>query len=144
MSKSRLLISLSLAALILGCTTSGGGNNRIMRAKTSAVVIIHAVDASVDQDTIEIQARNGTSGKTGVPSTIVWTADDPAATLSIEFPDRAQKCVRGLHCSGNSCTAFSNVDFNDAAAVQCRYKTTLNGAVTHDPIVIIDNCCPQS
>ena len=141
MSKSRLLVSLVTVALIVGCV-SGGSSNRIMRAKTSGVVIVHK-DATADQETVEIQARNGMSGTTGVPSTIVWTEEDSNATLSIEFADRDQKCVRGLHCSGNNCTAFSNVDFRESAPAQCRYKTSLNnGAVTHDPIVIIDNCCP--
>lgn len=131
MSKSRLLVTLTVAALVAACA-SHSLNPRV--PKTSANIKVHN-DASTDQEVIEVQARNG-----AVPSTLSWTTDDPTALLRIEFTDAAQPCVVDVMCSGNHCTASSNVKFHGRSA-RCHYRTSV-GASTHDPIVIIDDCCP--
>ena len=138
MSKSRLLVTLTIIALIAGCASYDHHHNRSSGAKTSADIRVHAIDATTDQETVEVQARNGT-----LPSTLHWKTDDPAKTLSIEFTDSGQQCVTDLSCVKDACTANSNVNFHGSAPLRCHYRTSLNGgAVTHDPVIIIDNCCP--
>src|SRR5205085_11167224 len=94
-----------------------------------------------DQESVEICARNGTTPNgTPVPSHITWIAEG-SPTLSIDFPDSGQNCIRGLHCSGNTCEAISNTK---AGSTQCSYTVGLNGAMTQDPVVVVDDCCPST
>ena len=139
MTKSRLLISLAIAAIIAACALYDH-HHRSASAKTSADIKVHAVDASTDQEIVRVQARS-LSGTTAVPSTLHWKTDDPAATLNIEF-DAGQQCVVDLACSGSECSAKTNVNYkNRGGSLRCHYKTSV-GSVTHDPIVIVDDCCP--
>jgi hypothetical protein len=134
MKTSRLLISLLGAAALMAACASHYHHHM---ATTSALITVRS-DATTNSETTRIQARNGAE-----PSKLQWNAADASATLSIDFDDPAQKCVRGLRCSGATCNAVSNVDFHESTPAQCHYRTSLNGgAVTHDPIIIIDNCCP--
>jgi len=138
MSHSRVALSLSIAALVAGCATSA--DNHISRSKTSATIIVQS-DGKVDQETVELCARNGLTGTgVAVPSQILWIANDTSAVLTINFPDTGQNCLRGLHCSGNTCDAITNTNVH-GGNTQCTYTVSLNGTVT-DPIVIVDDCCP--
>src|SRR5437868_4146625 len=104
MSRSRVALFVLIIALVVACASMN--NNQINRSKTSATVIVSA-SGTVDQESVEICARNGmTPGGTPVPAHILWIADR-SQTLSIDFPDRGQNCIRGLHCSGNSCEAIT-------------------------------------
>jgi len=133
MNKFRLLILILAAASIVACASNDKHQHSGMR--TSAQIKVHN-DATTDQETIEIQARNGTA-----PSMLKWTSDDPSAILKVEFTEAGQPCVVDLMCSGGVCTAASNVNFRGATSARCHYRTSV-GTATHDPIVIIDNCCP--
>ena len=134
MSKSRLLMSLAIALLVIGCKSSDRHHN--MNGKTSANINVHAIDATTDQEIVELQARAGE----GVASPIHWKTDDPGATLNIQF-DAGQQCVVDLACSGSQCSAKTNVDYRGSAPLRCHYRTVV-GTVAHDPVIIIDNCCP--
>jgi len=139
MSKSRLLVTLTITALIAGCASSDR-HHRNMGGKTAADINVHAIDATTDQEIVELQARAGVSGTTSVPSTVHWKTDDPGATLNIQF-DPGQQCVVELMCAKNECSAKTNVDYHGSAPLRCHYRTVV-GAVAHDPVIIIDNCCP--
>jgi hypothetical protein len=135
----RLLILISAVALSSCCSTNNN-HNAIMRSKSSAVVLVHAVSAMADQDTVTVSARNGRAANgQPIPSQILWTADEPIATLKIVFVDPLQQCVRGLHCEGSECHAVTNVQSSGA---RCEYRVSTNGTEAKDPVVVIEDCCP--
>src|SRR5438094_10618994 len=134
---------LLLIALLTGCASSDH-HNEIARSKSSAVVVVHAAAsnaASVDQETVSVNARNGKAANgTSIPSQVLWFADDPRATLAIEWVDPQQQCVRGKHCQGNQCSALTNPDLTQPT--RCEYKVWINNREAKDPIIVVDNCCP--
>ena len=140
MSRSRFFLSIGSAILLFSCSSSSNTPNRINHSKTSATIVVGS-DGKVDQPTVEICSRNGLAVKgVAVPSQILWVAEDTTATLTIDFADRNQSCIRGVRCSGNICAAITNTNVK-GGNVQCEYHVSLNGTVT-DPIVIVDDCCP--
>src|SRR5712691_244407 len=133
---NRLVILAGAAILLFGCASS---RNEIARSKSSAVIVVHAADASVDDVAVRVNARNGTAPNgQPIPAQVLWTADDPSATLMIEFTDPRQDCVRGKHCDGAECHAVTNVK---STGSRCEYKVWINNAAAKDPVVIVDNCC---
>jgi len=139
MSHSRAALSLGIAVLVVSCASSNSPTH-ITRSKTSATITVQS-DGKVDQETVELCSRNGLTVKgVPVPSQIMWIAEDTSATLTIDFPDTGQNCIRAIRCSGNICNAITNTNVH-GGNTQCTYHVSLNGTVT-DPIVIIDNCCP--
>lgn len=142
MSRSRFFLSIGSAILLFSCASSTNTPNRINRSKTSATIVV-GNDGKVDQPTVEICSRNGMTVKNvAVPSQILWLAEDTTATLTVDFPDRNQNCIRALRCSGNMCVALTNANIR-GGNTQCEYHVSLNGNVT-DPIVIVDDCCPPN
>lgn len=137
MSKFRLVVSLVIIAMFIGCAATQ--RNPIMRSRTAASIAVR-VDGSVDQETVTLQARNGkASSLTAIPSQIVWVAET-GNTLMIEWEDRAQKCVVATHCSDNVCSGLTNTALS--TRTECRYRIVVNNTAAHDPIVIVDGCCP--
>jgi hypothetical protein len=114
--------------------------NAISRSKSSAVVIVHAVNAMADLSTVTVNARNGrASNGQPIPSQVLWTADDKSSTLGIQWVDPRQDCVRGTHCEGSECHAVTNVDSKGS---RCEYKIVVNNTVGTDPVIIVESCCP--
>jgi hypothetical protein len=135
---NRLVILAGAAILLFSCTSSS--RNAIARSKSSGVVVVHAIDASVDDVALRVNARNGTAANgQPIPAQVLWTADDPMATLMIEFVDPRQDCVRGKHCDRGECHAVTNVK---STGSRCEYKVWINNTAAKDPVVIIENCCP--
>jgi hypothetical protein len=133
----RLLILIGVV-LLFGCTSSS--RNAITRSKSSAVVVVHAADGSVDDVAVKVNARNGTAPNgQPIPAQVLWIADDPSAALMIEFADPRQDCVRGKHCNGGECHAVTNVR---STGSRCEYKVWINNAAAKDPVIVVDNCCP--
>jgi len=130
MSKLRIVVSLLILAVVLGCAGRSHSHDGF---RTSAAIKVHA-DASVDQDTVMLQARTN-----GAATPISWTADT-GRHLMIEWEDPGQKCIVGKSCKDNKCSAVTNTAL--AARTECRYKVWLDNTVAHDPIVVVDNCCP--
>lgn len=134
----RLVIFSGAFALLAGCTSTS--RNGIVRSKSSAVIVVHATDGSVDDPAVAVNARNGTTPNgQPIPAQVLWTADDPTAKLMIEFLDPRQDCVRGKHCDGAECHAVTNVR---STGGRCEYKVWINNSAAKDPVVIIENCCP--
>ena len=134
----RLVLSLVTLLLLATCATYDH-MNRIVRSSTSATVVVRH-DGTVDQDTVELQARNGlTTSGTPVPAQLLWVAENSADTLMIELIDHG--CFSAKSCSGPTCTAVTNTGIH-GKNMQCQYKVWLNNTSAHDPIVIVDDCCP--
>lgn len=129
MSKIRLVVSLLVLAIVIGCAarhpTSGFLNAGAVKVR---------LDGSVDQDTIYLNARDH-----GRPIPITWTA--PAGhTLMIEWKDPGQKCIVAKKCNGdNTCSGQTNMALS--SRTQCEYKVWLDNTLAKDPIVVVDNCC---
>ena len=66
---------------------------------------------------------------------ITWTAAQ-ATTLQITFPRGQEGCVKNLRCSGNQCTA--KTDVGTVGHYECTYVIEYDGS-TIDPLVIIDD-----
>jgi len=107
----RRLPILVFAALTLSCASSDHHERQpIVRSKSSATVVVHAADGSVDDVAVRVSARNGTTpGGVPIPAQVLWVSDDPTAKLMIEFLDPHQDCVRGKHCEDAECHAVTHV-----------------------------------
>jgi len=135
MMKSRLLVTLTITAVVAGCAAFDHHNHS--GAAMSANIQVHR-DATTNNESIEVNARNS-----GAAVPLQWSTDDPASTLDILFKDSNQQCVVDLKCGTGGCTANTNAGYKGATPLHCAYTTSLNGgAVKHDPVIIIVSCCP--
>jgi len=126
------------AAFLMFTCASGG--DKINRSRSSAVIVVRKATMSADTVEVHVNARNGRapSGQP-IPSQVLWTLDDPSATLGIEWVNPAQDCVRGKHCERNECHAVTNTDSKGG---RCEYRVLVNSTAGKDPVIVVDDCCP--